>query len=283
MGEKDIPREDMIEDVQKVAEKLDEQYITISEYKEHGEYHFETLMSRFVNWQKVMDEAGLEQSKVTKEQLLEDFKKVANGRDIEVVDYTDEGKYSYHYIQKYYGGIGKMKEELGIKGKFDKEKIIEDLKESAEKVEGNMSIDDYKEVGNYKPQTIQSKYGWNDIKEEAGLEINKRGSTSSTIERLDEIVELFEEGLTRREISDRVDISYTHFVSEISKLGIKIRNIITRTGGSTFIITINEDDVKELGFNPDEKVYYEKSIKDGSIIIDLSENRVDRESLPEKE
>lgn len=284
MGEKVYSREDMIEDVQDVAGELGEQYITIQEYKEHGNFPFETLMSRFVNWQKVMEEAGLEQSKVTKKQVMKDFKEIADGEDITVREYTENGGYDYHYIQKYFGGIGNLKDQLGIEeDSISKEEVIEDLRKVDEKTDRPLTMSKYKEIGNFDAQTIQYKFGWNDIKEEAGLEVSKRGSISKVSEKMDEVVEMFEEGLTRKKIASKLDMSYTHFISEISKIGINIRNKITRTGGGSFIVTINENNIEKLGFDPDKNLYYDKEVKNGSIVFTLSENRVDRDSLPENQ
>lgn len=280
MGEKQISKDDMLDDVNRVADELDEKYVDISEYKEHGNYPFDTLMSRFVNWQKVLDQAGLQQTRVSREQILEDFKKVADGRDISVNEYLEEGEYSYHYIKKHFGGLKGIKEELGIKDKYDKENLVEDMRQASEKVEGLLTVKKYKDVGNYHPQMIQKKYRWNDLKKEAGLDISERGSSSSFLDRIDKIAKLFEEGKTRKEIAKELEMSYTYFVSQLTRYGIKIRNKLTRTGKNNYLLTMKKEDLEQLGFDHDE-LYYNKEIKDNSIEFTFSENRIDRNSIPE--
>ena len=208
-----------------------------------------------------------------KERIREDVKSIADGENIPYSKYRKEGAYNRYYIQKHFDGFHKLKKELGLVG-LDKEEVIEDMKIADEETTGVLSMDKYGEVGKFSPQIISRKFGWNDIKEEAGLDVSRR-SESTLVTKINEVISMLENGETRKSIAEEIGLAYSHFINELREKGISIRNAFTKSGENTFIISLSGDDLEELGFDTDQSLYYEKSLTEDGIVIKPVYNRVD--------
>jgi hypothetical protein len=57
------PREELLEDLRRVARKLRRDTVTIDQYNRHGRFHASTLQRRFRSWPKVLELAGLARSR----------------------------------------------------------------------------------------------------------------------------------------------------------------------------------------------------------------------------
>lgn len=57
---RNIPNEELIEDVKKVADKINKNSVTIAEYERYGKFHPSTLQRRFGSWFKLMQLCELE-------------------------------------------------------------------------------------------------------------------------------------------------------------------------------------------------------------------------------
>ncbi len=60
---RDVPDEYLIEDVKAVAKKTGRDTVTIADYERLGKYHPATLQRRFRSWFKVLEKAGLQESR----------------------------------------------------------------------------------------------------------------------------------------------------------------------------------------------------------------------------
>lgn len=60
---RNTPSEQLIEDIRNVAKKIDKETVTISEYEKYGKFHPSTLQRRFGSWFKVLENAGLKDSR----------------------------------------------------------------------------------------------------------------------------------------------------------------------------------------------------------------------------
>jgi len=60
LSETRIPENELIEDMQIVAQKLEKKGITIAEYDKHGKYGSATICKRYGGWNKAKKHAGLE-------------------------------------------------------------------------------------------------------------------------------------------------------------------------------------------------------------------------------
>jgi hypothetical protein len=73
---RNIPDQDLIDDLVRVAHILAQKKVTIDEYNEHGKFHSTTLTRRFGNWPSTLAKAGLEKSRnvnITDEELFENI------------------------------------------------------------------------------------------------------------------------------------------------------------------------------------------------------------------
>ncbi len=57
---RNISSQEMIDDLQKVAKKLNKKSVTISEYEEFGKFHPHSIQNRFHSWNNSLKEANLE-------------------------------------------------------------------------------------------------------------------------------------------------------------------------------------------------------------------------------
>lgn len=120
---------DLIEDLQRVANKLSKNSVSQREYDKLGQFSYQTLKKRFGSWKSVLKKTGLEQNKrswggdlsetrIPKEQLISDMQKVAGElkkQAITIADYEDHGKFSSSAICKRFGGWNKAKEVAKLK------------------------------------------------------------------------------------------------------------------------------------------------------------------------
>ena len=77
---RNIPNEELIEDIQSVANRLNKNSVTIAEYEENGKFHPSTLQRRFGSWFEVMEISGLERTrsklKISEEELFKNIEDV---------------------------------------------------------------------------------------------------------------------------------------------------------------------------------------------------------------
>lgn len=105
---KNISKEDLIEDLRKVAEKLDKSYISRSEYEKNGKYSGTPYISNFGSWLVACEIAGLKTTRrkedflrITNEDLLKDILSVSrqlNTKSISTKDYREHGRYTVQTI-----------------------------------------------------------------------------------------------------------------------------------------------------------------------------------------
>jgi hypothetical protein len=60
---RNVPDEDLINDLVAVSKKTGRNTVTIAEYEKYGKYHPSTLQRRYGSWFKVLENAGLEKSR----------------------------------------------------------------------------------------------------------------------------------------------------------------------------------------------------------------------------
>ena len=73
---RNVPNDELIAELRRVAELLDRSSVTIDQFNEHGRFHSSTLSRRFGSWFKALDAAGLQKTRnlhLTNEQLLENL------------------------------------------------------------------------------------------------------------------------------------------------------------------------------------------------------------------
>ena len=145
---RNTPDEELIADVQRVAEALQKQSLTQKEYKLHGKYHPATIAHRFGTWNDALKKTGLvlERDKKYKyhkyceseEDFFEDMRQVAQqiGRNyISGNEYEKYGKYSHLSMFKKYGSWDAILKAAGLQPtpfrngskKYSNEELFEEI------------------------------------------------------------------------------------------------------------------------------------------------------------
>lgn len=105
---RDVPNEELIAELQCVANLLGAHTVTIDQFNEHGKFHSTTLSRRFGSWFKALEAAGLKRTRnlhITNEELFENLVAVwlKLGRQPKYQDCTKEhssfsaGTYEYRF------------------------------------------------------------------------------------------------------------------------------------------------------------------------------------------
>ena len=106
---RDVPNEELIGELQRVAALLSRHSVTIDQFNEHGKFHSTTLSRRFGSWFKALEAAGLERTRnlhLTNEQLFENLVTVwlKLGRQPKYQDLTkDNSSFSAGTYEKRFG------------------------------------------------------------------------------------------------------------------------------------------------------------------------------------
>lgn len=116
---RNIPDKTMISDVKRVASELNKDSVTIDEYNERGSFHATTLTRRFGNWFKVLDLAGLQESRsplnISEEELFQKLEEIWTklGRQPNYTEtQTPLSKYSAGTYENHFGTRRKALEKF---------------------------------------------------------------------------------------------------------------------------------------------------------------------------
>ena len=113
---RDIPDDELIQDLSRVASELGARRVTIDQYNERGQFHATTLTRRFGSWFKVLELAGLEKTRnlnIPNEELFENLAEVwlRLGRQPRYNDIGGgESRFSAGTYEKRFGGWRKALE-----------------------------------------------------------------------------------------------------------------------------------------------------------------------------
>lgn len=113
---RNVPDQDLIDDLKRVADELGKDKVTIDEYNDRGKYHNSTLNRRFGSWFKALEKAGLKKTRtlnISNEELFQNLVEVWTnlGRQPKYNDLTkDVSKYSSGTYEKRFGGWRKSLE-----------------------------------------------------------------------------------------------------------------------------------------------------------------------------
>lgn len=115
---RNVPDEDLLDDLKAVASDLNTSTVTIDQYNERGKFHATTLTRRFGSWFVALDKAGLEKTRnlnISNEELFENIVSVWTclGKQPKYNDLTREtSKYSAGTYEKRFGGWRKALENF---------------------------------------------------------------------------------------------------------------------------------------------------------------------------
>ncbi len=132
--------EELLADIKSVAQKIGKKTLQPLEYKDHGKYFTSLILSRFANWNKALEAAGLKKvvkNGVPDEEIIADMKRVAAIVKKDVIskeDYRMYGDFGVSVIFNRFDSWEKALEKSGFKKSSEKDKKIRDLMENLEDV-----------------------------------------------------------------------------------------------------------------------------------------------------
>jgi len=183
--EKDIPhkieKERLLKDIYGLWWHLG-RVPTTDDYREMGKYTLRPIYNQFDGFVDAREQAGVYEGHlqhVSKEDLIDRLQRLYEelGREPKIYDYIE--RFSYDTDQFYeHGGFTALKKEAGVyEGRYGNEarqvspeELIEDLQEKAEKVDGPLSIEKYKDMDGYSAKNVVDTFGsFVTARAEAGL------------------------------------------------------------------------------------------------------------------
>ena len=128
---RNIPNDDLLDDVKRVASINGKKTLTGGEYRQHGKYGLNTFLRRFGSWNTVLELCGLDvnafqraaakgghnYSALTDDQLIDDLKRVAevlNSKTFSSGDYQKYGEFSKGTFFHRFGTWNNALEKAGL-------------------------------------------------------------------------------------------------------------------------------------------------------------------------
>jgi hypothetical protein len=140
---RNVPEQELLEDIKRVSIKLGKTNLTGKEYKENGKFSYSTIEKRFGNWTQALKRSGLDltiQKNITDKELLENIEGVwlTLGRQpLEKEMKQPLSKYSEYPYRRRFGtfrkGLEAFIEYINTDNDKNNEPIIEEKIEEKEK------------------------------------------------------------------------------------------------------------------------------------------------------
>ena len=141
---RNIPDEDLLQDMKDVAVSLGKNNVTMDEYTENGKYHASSITKRFGSWFIALEKAGLSNSRseinIPVERLIEDLKNVARRlrkSSLTQKEYSKNGEFSPRTLIRHFGSWRKVLEENGLKQTRNYGVSDEEYFENLQKMQGH--------------------------------------------------------------------------------------------------------------------------------------------------
>ena len=122
---RNIPDEELLQDIKRVAEILERPYLTREDYDKYGMYKSATIKKRFNGWQQAYLKAGLSfvphsgtQKRKSNQEYITDIKRVASLLDKDTVfysEYKEYGAFNPMTISRRFGGWNNALNLAGLK------------------------------------------------------------------------------------------------------------------------------------------------------------------------
>lgn len=211
------------------------------------------------------------------DELLDDLAAVGHEVDGRLTKelYDRKGDYRARTIIDRFDGWVEAKQKVGVyvgehsPDKASKEELCEDLRTVNESVDGTLTQEAYAEHGSFSPTTMKNRFNsWAQAKEEAGI----MTQTKATV---DDLVDELNKGKTQKEVAEHFGYKSVSSVSrKLSDAGYTIRNKLSRQQGDGRTLSVTADDIEEAGFDPDQPLYFDKDVGDGTITLSIHTDRV---------
>ncbi|MEI8203765.1 MAG: hypothetical protein WCH34_12165 [Bacteroidota bacterium] len=174
-----ITKDDLIEDVKKVAEELKTENLTREAYLANGKYSKQLIQNMFGTWSNLAMRVGFDMTRTKKysdSELLNNIIEVAaelGVNDLTLKQYKAKGLYSIEMLKKHFGSWEKAKAKAGLKKRasLTKEEIQEDIRKVAESLGSEeLSLIKYLKKGKFSFRIVKREFGsWAKVKDSLGL------------------------------------------------------------------------------------------------------------------
>ncbi|MGH7813586.1 MAG: homing endonuclease associated repeat-containing protein [Candidatus Binataceae bacterium] len=119
---RDVPDEELLADLRRVAMELGKNRVTAREYNKRGRFWSMTLQKRFGSWLKAADRASLDRTrtvnlKIPNDELLTDLRRVATelGKNqITKDEYNERGRFNVGTLERRFGSWLKAADKIGL-------------------------------------------------------------------------------------------------------------------------------------------------------------------------
>jgi hypothetical protein len=157
-----VPESELREDSRRAAEIVDGQP-SLQEYNQHGKFSSSTIYNRLGTFTELAEEMGFTTKKITREELKENLKQVAESVDGSPTekDYNKHGEYSARTVRNRFGSWSSALTEIGLTPNRDipDELLLEDICRVGEIVEDTPMVKQYEEHGKHGITTIRRRFG----------------------------------------------------------------------------------------------------------------------------
>jgi len=181
--ERDVPREDIIDELKRVTEELGKPPNT-EEMKEHGCYGVSTCSNEFGTWNEALKTAGVGTNKekdIPKSDLLAELHRLNENVEGGLIasHMKRMGEFSVGTYDRKFGSWNDALREAGIelnnRTDIPKSELLAELQRLNEKLGRTPTVEDMWEEGRFGSATYATAFGsWNDAILEADLGINVR-------------------------------------------------------------------------------------------------------------
>ncbi|WP_317176023.1 homing endonuclease associated repeat-containing protein [Halomontanus rarus] len=182
MGKNRITREELIEEVKCVGNKLGKSP-TKNEFGDHGKYSLGPYNRRFNGWNTVLEKAGFgpnHRSNVSKDALLAEIERLHNetGETPTTSILRNQGRYSMYSFYKYFDSWNDAIKQCDFEPRtggieYTDQELIEELLRLKDELSRTPSAKHMTKLGKFSAQPYKDHFGsWNNALMEAGLDPN---------------------------------------------------------------------------------------------------------------
>ena len=199
--DRDVPREELIDEIQRLAEEFGGPP-TVAEMREHGDYGVSTCSDEFGAWNEALKTAGVGTNKekdIPESDLLAELHRLNENIEGGVIasHMRRMGEFSVGTYKRKFGSWNDALREAGLelsnRSDIPKSELLAELERLNEELGRTPTVEDMWEEGRFGSATYETAFGsWNDAIREADLGVNVRSDIPKK-ELLGEIQSLSDE------------------------------------------------------------------------------------------